>query len=145
MKGVTIEEFAEIIRDSLPFAAVLGAEIIEMGEGRAIARMPFRSDFLRPGGTISGPMLMGLADLVTYAAVLSRIGRVELAVTTSLTINFLRKPPPAAIIAESRLLKLGRRLAVGEVELFTEGDTDMVAHVVATYSIPPAGGNMVPQ
>jgi acyl-coenzyme A thioesterase PaaI-like protein len=85
----------------------------------------------------SGPMLMGLADLVMYAALLSRIGRVELAVTTSLTINFLRKPPPAAVVAEGKLLKLGRRLAVGEVALFTEGESDMVAHVVATYSIPP--------
>jgi uncharacterized protein (TIGR00369 family) len=137
MTGVTSAEFAEIIRESLPFAELLGAEIIEMGEGKATARMPFRADFLRPGGTISGPMLMGLADLVVYAAVLSKIGRVELAVTTNLTINFLRKPPPAPIIAEARLLKLGRRLAIGEVELFTEDDSDMVAHVVATYSIPP--------
>jgi uncharacterized protein (TIGR00369 family) len=137
MTGVTAAEFSEIIRESLPFAELLGAEMVAMGEGRATARMPFRADFLRPGGTISGPMLMGLADLVVYAAVLSKIGRVELAVTTNLTINFLRKPPPAAIIAEARLLKLGRRLAIGEVELFTEGDSDMVAHVVATYSIPP--------
>jgi uncharacterized protein (TIGR00369 family) len=135
--GVTIAEFGEIMRESLPFAAALDVEILELGEGRARVRMPFKSDFLRPGGTISGPMLMGLADLVMYAAVLSRIGRVELAVTTSLTINFLRKPPPAAIVAEGKLLKLGRRLAVGEVALFTEGESDMVAHVVATYSIPP--------
>jgi uncharacterized protein (TIGR00369 family) len=137
MTGVTAAEFAEIVRESLPFAELLGAEIVAMGEGKATARMPFRADFLRPGGTISGPMLMGLADLVVYAAVLSKIGRVELAVTTNLTINFLRKPPQAAIIAEARLLKLGRRLAVGEVELFTEGDSEMVAHVVATYFIPP--------
>jgi uncharacterized protein (TIGR00369 family) len=137
MTGVTASEFSEIMRESLPFAELFGAEVVAMGDGHATARMPFRADFLRPGGTISGPMLMGLADLVVYAAVLSRIGRVELAVTTSLTINFLRKPAPAAIIAEARLLKLGRRLAVGEVEMFTEGDSDMVAHVVATYSIPP--------
>jgi uncharacterized protein (TIGR00369 family) len=137
MTGVTVEEFREIMRESLPFAAALDVEILELGEGRARVRMPFKSDFLRPGGTISGPMLMGLADLVMYAALLSRIGRVELAVTTSLTINFLRKPPPAAVVAEGKLLKLGRRLAVGEVALFTEGESDMVAHVVATYSIPP--------
>ncbi len=135
--GVTVEEFRQIMRDSLPFAAVFGAEIIEMGEGRAVAALPFKSDFLRPGGTIGGPLLMMLADLVVYAAVLSAIGRVELAVTTSLTINFLRKPPPAGICAEAKLLKLGSRLAVGEVALFTEGDSEMVAHVVATYSIPP--------
>jgi uncharacterized protein (TIGR00369 family) len=139
MSGVTIEEFREIVRDSLPFAEVLGAEIVALGEGKATVRMPFKADFLRPGGTISGPMLMGLADFVIYAALLSEIGRVELAVTTSLTINFLRKPPPAAVRAEGRMLKVGRRLAVGEVELYTEGDSDMVAHVVATYAIPPAG------
>ncbi len=112
--GVTVEGFRQIMRDSLPFAAAFGAEIIEMGEGRAVAALPFKSDFLRPGGTIGGPLLMMLADLVVYAAVLSAIGPVELAVTTSLTINFLRKPA-----------------------LFTQGDGEMVAHVVATYSIPP--------
>jgi len=137
MKGVTVEEFRGILRDSLPFAAAFGAEIVEMGEGRAVAILPFKSDFLRPGGTIGGPLLMMLADLVVYAAVLSAIGRVELAVTTSLTINFLRKPAPVAIRAEATLLKLGARLAVGEVALYSEGDSEMVAHVVATYSIPP--------
>lgn len=137
MPGVTIEQFKEIVRDSLPFAAVLDPEIVVMGGGRATVRMPFKSDFLRPGGTISGPMLMGLADFVVYAALLSEIGAVELAVTTNLSINFLRKPRQEAIIAEGRMLKIGRRLAIGEVELFTEGDDEMVAHVVATYSIPP--------
>ncbi len=80
---------------------------------------------------------MMLADLVVYAAVLSAIGRVELAVTTSLTINFLRKPAPLGIRAEAKLLKLGARLAVGEVALYSDGDSEMVAHVVTTYSIPP--------
>ncbi len=129
MTGVTVEEFRGIMRDSLPFAAAFGAEIVEMGEGRAVAILPFKSDFLRPGGTIGGPLLMMLADLVVYAAVLSAIRR--------LTINFLRKPPPLGIRAEAKLLKLGARLAVGEVALYSEGDSEMVAHVVATYSIPP--------
>ncbi len=70
---------------------------------------------------------------------LAAIGRVELAVTTNLNINFLRKPPPADILAHARLLKLGKRLAVGEVELFSADDPEMVAHVTATYSIPPRG------
>ena len=83
---------------------------------------------------------MGLADFAMYVAVLSKIGRVELAVTTNLTCNFLRRPRPKDVIGEARLLKLGRRLAVGEVALFTEGDeaAGPVAHVTATYSIPPA-------
>ena len=134
---ITAEEFQEIIRESLPFAASMGAEIVELKAGRAVFRMPYRDDFLRPGGTISGPILMGLADLALYAAVMSAVGRMELTVTTSLTINFLRKPAPADVIAEARLLKLGKRLAVGEVELYSAGDPEMVAHITATYSIPP--------
>src|SRR5260370_24389049 len=94
MTGVTVEEFRGIMRDSLPFAAAFGAEIVEMGEGRAVAILPFKSDFLRPGGTIGGPLLMMLADLVVYAPVLSAICRVQPARTTRLTIKFLRKPPP---------------------------------------------------
>jgi uncharacterized protein (TIGR00369 family) len=97
---------------------------------------------LRPGGTINGPALMSLADYGMYVAVLSRIGRVEMAVTTSLNCNFLRLPRPGAVIADCRLLKLGKRLAYGEVSMFSEGDEDSgpVAHVTATYSIPPERG-----
>lgn len=137
MARITVAEFQEIVRESLPFAQQLGAEVETLEAKRAVLRLPCRDDFLRPGGTISGPMLMGLADLAMYAVVLAAIGRVELAVTTSLTINFLKKPPPAEIRAEARLLKLGKRLAVGEVELYSAGDPEMVAHVTATYSIPP--------
>ncbi len=137
MSRITIGEFKAIMQESLPFAVMMGAEIVSLEEGRATFRLPYRADWLRPGGTISGPMLMGLADLAMYAVVLSAVGRVELAVTTNLNINFLRKPAAVDVIAEARMLKLGKRLAVGEVELFSEGDPDMVAHVTATYSIPP--------
>ncbi len=137
MSLITIAEFREIIQESLSLAAMMGVEVTDLGPGRATARMPFQSNILRPGGTVSGPALMGLADFAAYAVVLSAIGRVELAVTTNLNINFLRKPAPAAVIAEGKLLKLGKRLAICEVELFTEGDPEMVAHVTATYSIPP--------
>jgi uncharacterized protein (TIGR00369 family) len=138
MSRITIDEFKAIMRESLPFAGMMGAEVVELAEGKAVFRLPYRADWLRPGGTISGPMLMGLADLAMYAVVLSAVGRVELAVTTNLNINFLRKPAAVDVIAEARMLKLGKRLAVGEVQLFSEGDPDMVAHVTATYSIPPA-------
>jgi len=137
MSRITIDEFKAIMRESLPFAGMMGAEVVELAEGKAVFRLPYRADWLRPGGTISGPMLMGLADLAMYAVVLSAVGRVELAVTTNLNINFLRKPAAVDVIAEARMLKLGKRLAVGEVQLFSEGDPDMVAHVTATYSIPP--------
>lgn len=137
MSLITIAEFREIIQESLTLAAMMGVEVTDIGPGRATARMPFQSNILRPGGTVSGPALMGLADFAAYAVVLSAVGRVELAVTTNLNINFLRKPAPAAVIAEGSMLKLGKRLAVTEVALFTEGDPEMVAHATATYSIPP--------
>ena len=101
-----------------------------------------REDFVRPGGTVAGPVLMALADYVMYGVVLSLIGPVELAVTTNLNINFLRRPEPGAVLAEGAILKLGRRLAVGEVRLYEEGgqrqqERSLVAHVTSTYSIPP--------
>ncbi|MFT5097557.1 MULTISPECIES: PaaI family thioesterase [Psychrobacter] len=93
---------------------------------------------LRPGGTVSGPVLMSIADVAIYVAILGRIGIVPLTVTTSLTINFLRKPSAdARIIAECTLMKVGRTLIVGEVSLYSEGSSDLVAHVVGTYSVPP--------
>ncbi|MEN8625900.1 PaaI family thioesterase [Psychrobacter proteolyticus] len=93
---------------------------------------------LRPGGTVSGPVMMAVADVAIYVAILGRIGIVPLTVTTSLTINFLRKPSANAhIIAECALMKVGRTLIVGEVSLYSEGSDDIVAHVVGTYSVPP--------
>lgn len=92
---------------------------------------------LRPGGTVSGPTLMGLADLAFYAALLASLGPVGLAVTTNLSFNFLRKPEPRDLVAECRLLKLGRRLAVGEALLFNAGSDTLVCHATGTYSIPP--------
>ena len=93
---------------------------------------------LRPGGTVSGPVMMAVADVAIYVAILGRIGIVPLTVTTSLTINFLRKPSAdSRIIAECTLLKVGRTLIVGEVSLYSEGSDDVVAHVVGTYSVPP--------
>ncbi len=93
---------------------------------------------LRPGGTVSGPVLMSIADVAIYVAILGKIGIVPLTVTTSLTINFLRKPSAAArIMADCTLIKVGRTLIVGEVSLYSEGSSDVVAHVVGTYSVPP--------
>ncbi len=110
-----------------------------LGAKTATLRHHIGFEELRPGGTVSGPVLMTVADVALYAAILGEIGMVPLAVTTSLTINFLRKPvADKDIIAVCKLLKLGRTLAVGEVSLFSEGDEQPVAHVVGTYSIPPA-------
>lgn len=108
----------------------------EVGAMSARMRCDYHEKHLRPGGTISGPTMMALADLALYAAILGQIGPVALAVTTSLSFNFLRKPGPAALIGEARLLKLGKRLAVGEVSLYSQGESEMVAHATGTYSIP---------
>jgi len=91
---------------------------------------------LRPGGTISGPSIMALADFTVYLAVLSAVGWVPLAVTTNFNINFLRKPAPGDLLAEARLIKLGKRLAVGEIAIRSDRVEDLVAHATATYSIP---------
>ncbi|MCI0487690.1 MAG: PaaI family thioesterase [Blastocatellia bacterium] len=109
----------------------------KVDDGLAQVRLLYHERHLRPGGTISGPALMTLADTSMYIAVLAMIGPVALAVTTNLNINFLRKPAQADVIAEARLLKLGKRLAVGEVTMYSEGENDPVAHATVTYSIPP--------
>jgi acyl-coenzyme A thioesterase PaaI-like protein len=109
-----------------------------VGNRSATLKYPVGPAELRPGGTVSGPVLMAVADIALYVAVLGEIGIVPLAVTTSFTINFLRKPSPdASIVAVCQLIKVGRSLAVGEVALYSEGAPDMVAHAVGTYSIPP--------
>ena len=109
-----------------------------VGENGATLSHDIGIDELRPGGTVSGPVLMSIADVAIYVAILGRIGIVPLTVTTSLSINFLRKPSAKArIIAECTLIKVGRTLIVGEVALYSEGSSDMVAHVVGTYSVPP--------
>ena len=108
----------------------------EVGPMSARMRMAYHERHIRPGGTLSGPSIMTLADLALYVAILAQIGPVALAVTTNLSFNFLRKPAQRDLIAECRLLKLGKRLAVGEVFLRSDSDTDIACHATGTYSIP---------
>ncbi|HVY59352.1 MAG TPA: PaaI family thioesterase [Xanthobacteraceae bacterium] len=115
-----------------------GLAIEAVHHGGCRVRLGVRPEMLRPGGTISGGTMMTLADVTMYVAVLASIGWVPLAVTTSLNINFLKKPSAGALIAECRLLKLGKRLAVGDIAIRQEGEEDLVAHATSTYSIPPA-------
>jgi acyl-coenzyme A thioesterase PaaI-like protein len=108
-----------------------------VGGASATVKHPVGVAELRPGGTVSGPVLMAVADVALYAALLGEIGIVPLAVTTSLTINFLRKPAPdRSIVGVCKLLKVGKSLAVGDVALYSEGKQELVAHAVGTYSIP---------
>jgi uncharacterized protein (TIGR00369 family) len=135
---MTLEELTAFLDREFPQIHLGGRSyfVDEIGPLTARMRMEYHERHLRPGGTISGPAMMALADLALYAAILAHIGPVALAVTTSLNFNFLRKPEPRALIADCRLLKLGKRLAVGEVSIFSEGSADVVCHATGTYSIP---------
>ena len=105
----------------------------------ATIRRPVTADDTRPGGTVSGPTLMGLADTALYVAIHATVGITPHAVTSNLNIHFLRRPPADRdLLAVCKLLRVGRTLAVGEVSIVSEGDDDPVAHVVGTYALPRA-------
>lgn len=137
MSKVSIEQFNDIIRAELPSAAENGIRLQAIENGRARLVLPYAGKSLRPGGTIAGPFMMMLADICMYAVVLSMLGEINLAVTTSFNINFLRKPAATELVAQGDIIKLGQRLAVVEVSIYS-GD-EIVAHAVGTYSIPPRG------
>ena len=139
----------EIVMDKSALTAFLNAEFPQVRDDFAVEsvtpdgivmRQIVRERHLRPGGTVSGPTMFGLADVAIYLAILSRIGPVALAVTTNCAIDFMRKPAANAdLIAHARLLKLGRVLAVGDVLIRSEGQTEPVARASLTYSIPKMG------
>ena len=137
MSVAELEKFLHV-----EFPQVFGGDdiSIESADGTScLLRQRYSEQMLRPGGTVSGPTLMALADFAMFVVLLSAIGPVGLAVTTNLNINFLRKGQPGQdVLAAARLLKLGRRLAVGEVNLLSGMQTDPIAHMTATYSIPNA-------
>ena len=132
------EQIGELLHEVFPqaFYSGCGLSIERVGYGDIRVRREFHEDHLRPGGTVSGPTMMELADFAMYVAVFSAIGRQPLAVTTNLNINFLRKPGHADLIADAKLMKVGKRLAVGEVTIYSDGSDEPVAHVTSTYSIP---------
>ena len=133
--SLTIEEMQRILVEAFPGNEV--PVVREANERTVTLCHPISDRHGRPGGTVSGPTLMMLADTAAWLAILYRIGPVLLAVTTSLHIDFLRKPALADVCARARLLKLGQRLAVGDVEIYSEGSVDLAAKAQVTYSIPP--------
>jgi uncharacterized protein (TIGR00369 family) len=137
---MSVAELETFLRVEFPQAFGGDDVTIESADGETcLLRQRYSERMLRPGGTISGPTLMGLADCAMYVVLLSAIGPVGLAVTTNLNINFLRKGAPGQdVLAAARLLKLGKRLAVGEVNLLSGTTPDPIAHVTVTYSIPNA-------
>ena len=133
-KKATQAEIIEFIKTEFPQSKCI---IDAVGNKSATIRHNIGEAELRPGGTVAGPVMMFVADVALYIAILGEIGIVPLTVTTSLNINFLRKPAAdKAIIGVCKLIKLGRTLAIGEVSIYSEGNPEMVAHAVGTYAIP---------
>ncbi len=136
MSKISTEQFNDILTKELPLANNTGIYLTRIEHGEADLVLPYTDHSLRPGGTIAGPFMMMLADVCMFAVVLSMLGEIKLAVTTSFNINFLRKPAETDLVARGKIIKLGKRLAVVEVSVFSE--EDIVAHATGTYSIPPS-------
>jgi uncharacterized protein (TIGR00369 family) len=137
MPRMTVADLEAFLAAQFPQLDTFPFKIERVEERFVEVRLFYDDRHLRPGGTISGPSLMSLADTAMYVLVLSLVGPVALAVTTNLNINFLRKPQPGDVLARAELLKLGSRLAVGSVTMFSAGEAEPVAHATVTYSIPP--------
>jgi uncharacterized protein (TIGR00369 family) len=130
----SLDELRTFFREQFPHST---ATIEQIGDRRARVRQEIGAEHLRPGGTVLGPVLMAVADHATYAALLATIGLVPLAVTSHLSIVFLRRPSAGrAIVGDAELLKVGRRLAFADVRLLSEGDEQPVAQASVTYAIP---------
>lgn len=137
---MTPQELQQFLDQAFPDSRIL---VEAAGNMAARIRLPMKdaTPYLRPGGTISGPTMMTMADTAMYMAILAELSNdgqpLAMAVTTNLNINFISKPEPVDMIAEAELFKVGSRLALGEVRIFSEGKAEMVAHATCTYSIPP--------
>jgi len=128
------EAMQRTLREGVPLGRAWGVEVIAVGQGEATLRLPHHEDLLRPGGTVSGPALMGLADMAMWAALLSLTGGKDESLTANLSITFLRPPAPRAVIAEARVIKKGRTLSYGEVLLRSEGEDAPCAHVTSSWA-----------
>ncbi|PCJ18543.1 MAG: thioesterase [Candidatus Cloacimonadota bacterium] len=120
-----------------PLVGEFGITIEKITKGKAILRLPIKQHTLRPGGTISGPAMMAISDFAIFIAIQSLTGKKMDLVTTNLNCNFLRKPKAVDLLAHAEIMKIGSRLAYGTVCLYSEGDSEPVAHVTCTFSIPP--------
>lgn len=136
---LTREQVDALMRQHFPQVGDGGKLILidDVGEAFARLRLPESEDHLRPGGTISGPAMVMLADVAVYIAILATLGDGALqAVTTSLNINFLKRPEQGTLVAEAKLLKVGKRLVVGDVSIWDAGMAGLLAHATATYALP---------
>jgi uncharacterized protein (TIGR00369 family) len=133
---ITTDDFHRLIAEEAPFALWLGLKAETIGHGTATLRLPYRPEHLRPGGVINGPAIMAVADYCMYALALSVDPRGHGAVTTGMTLNFLRKTTGRDLLAEGRVIKSGRSLAFMETTVFADGESEPVAHVTGTYAYP---------
>ena len=134
---MSADEIMSLLTETFPQQAK-NFRIDELNETSLVVRHKIDDSHLRPGGTVSGPTMFSLADISLYILTMSRIGPVSLAVTTNCSLDFMRKPEAAVdLIAETRLLKLGKNLCVGDVLIYSDGSKKPVARASMTYSIPP--------
>lgn len=133
---ITVEDFGRLIEQKSAFGVWLGIKLEEVGAGTARMRLPYREEFLRPGGAIHGPIIMAIADYAMYAALMGLNPRGESGVTSNLNMYFLRKSTGKDLIAEARTVRGGSRVSVLEVSVYTDGEDDPIALVTGTYIIP---------
>lgn len=136
---MTLGEMQRLVREGVPLAGAWGVEVLAFAAGEATLRLPQRENLLRPGGTVSGPALMGLADVAMWVALLSLTGGRDESLTANLAITFLRPPPHGAVIAEARVIRKGRTLSYGEVMLRAEGAAEPCAHVTTSWAAARRG------
>lgn len=139
MSKMSAGELEAFMAREFPQMDYLNIQIEEVRSRYLRVRVPHDERHLRPGGTVAGPTMMALADCAVWLAIIGTHGKFAEAVTTNLNINFLSRPEPGDLIAEADLLKLGRRLAVGEVSIFGAARPEPVAHAVLTYAMPATG------
>lgn len=131
---MTLEEINQFLAEHFPQGEIFGA-VEEIGEGWALMRLSVDEQHLRPGGSVSGPTMMGMADVCIWAALQTKIGPSPMTVTSNLSINFLSRPKHIDLLARARVLKVGRRLGFGECYLYSGNEETIVAHVTASYAL----------
>lgn len=135
-KALSAAEVQAVIRSGLPEAEVRGLCVEAITPRGAIVRHPYSADSLRPGGTLSGPTMMALADAAMYAALLAHYDETLMAVTSQMTIHFLRRPPQGDLVGEAELLRVGGRSAVIEVRIHSPASEELVAVASGIYALP---------
>ena len=127
-----------MVADAFPRTTDMGFSCVELGDGLAVARLAFDVENVRPGGIVPGPSVFGLADIALWFAVFTKVGFEPMAVTSDLTIHFLRPAVGSALLAKCALTKVGKRLAHGEIRIWEEdGDPErLIAFASGAYALP---------